>query len=315
LCADDSVLKDIKLGWQSAIAASQKYTTFEKTCRTELPNGSTDLPPGSVYTARWLVKKQGSKFVVGASNHGTDRDAKQIASALRVFDGNHEFDARVAEAVEREFSRQQPWIMSNIKQIGSSAHQLPTSHRNLAEVGLVFGNSIVCLSYLFPDNEHIQVDTLTSQSEDGRRIWRLEWSIIPEKKPKDLRTPGITKGILWLDPAKSFLPVRSEIGDPGSWWIKDKFTYRASLDSFYCEKTETDYELVIDGKTFTCFVKTQLTALSDSPVLDDVFTFEYYGLTEPEIVGPSRFPWYLIIIGLLVVVGAVIAKRYVKRSE
>ncbi|MDP1561338.1 MAG: hypothetical protein Q8M16_08075 [Pirellulaceae bacterium] len=305
--ADEAVLKEIKLGWQSAIAASQRCTTFDIVVRTQLPDGSS-------YSSRRLVQKQGSKFVVGVSTNGTDRDADHRSATLRVYDGNHEAVAEVSEVVEQGFSRQQPWIMSDFKQIGTSAHQVPNSFRNLSEVGLRFGNSTVCLSYLFPDNDHIRVDKLTSESVAGRSIWRLEWSIVPEKKPKDIRTPSITNGILWLDPTRSYLPIRSEIGNPKTFWIKDKFTYRANLDSYYCEKVEAHYDSFSDGKTTSYFIQTQLNALSDNPISDEVFTFGHYGLAEPEIVGPSKFPWYLIIIGLLVVVGGVIARRYVNRS-
>ncbi len=307
LWADETVLKEIKLGWQSAIAASQRCTTFDIVVRTQTADGSS-------YSSRRLVQKQGSKFVVGVSTNGTDRDADHRSSSLRVFDGNDEAYAEVSEAVEQEFSNQQPWILANFDQIGSSAHQPPASFRNLAEVGLRFGNSTVCLSYLFPDNEHIRVDKLTSESEDGRQIWRLEWSIDPEKKPKDIRTPGITNGILWLDPTRSYLPIRSEIGNPKNWWIKDKFTYRPNLDSYYCEKVETQYDSFRDGTTRTHFIQTQLNALSDNPLPNEIFTFKHYGLPQPEIVRPSKFPWYLIIIGLLVVVGGLIARRYVNRS-
>lgn len=100
----------------------------------------------------------------------------------------------------------------------------------------------------------------------------------------------------------------------GLWSIKDRFTYRSNLGSYYCEKIETQYDFFADGKTETCYIDTELKQLSDAPIPAEVFTFGHYGLKQPEVVRQSQFPWYLIIIGLLLIFGTVIVRRYVNRS-
>lgn len=304
LRADEAVLKEIRLGWQAAIAASQKCTTFEKVVRTRMADGSSSRD-------RYLLLKQGSKFVVGTSNHGNVQDSKQKNGTLQVFDGHQEALAVLDDAVDQAFSHQQPWILSGFNRTGTPARQRPLRHFD--EVGLVFGNSVVRLGHLFPDHEYISVDKLTSELEAGRKIWKLEWSIPAGKKPAEIRL-GVTNGILWLDSEKSYLPIRSELVAVGQWSIKDKFTYRPNLGSYYCEKTETQYDFFADGKTETVYIDTELKQLSDAPIPAEVFTFGHYGLKQPEVVRQSQFPWYLIIIGLLLIFGTVIVRRYVDRS-
>jgi hypothetical protein len=99
LRADEAVLKEIRLGWQAAIAASQQCTTFEKVVRTRMADGSS-------FRARYLVLKQGSKFVVGTSNHGNVQDLKQKRGTLQVFDGHQESLAVLDDAVDHAFSHQ-----------------------------------------------------------------------------------------------------------------------------------------------------------------------------------------------------------------
>lgn len=212
--ADETILNEIKLGWTSAIASSQKYSSFDSLKRTHLPDGTN-------ISVRCFMQKQGSKFVIGTSENGIVGNPTQKVSTVRVFNGNYSAMAHCADTVEKEFSNQQSWMMREFKETDSLDPGFLPSFRHFSELGLIFANSSVCLSYLFPDNEHIRVDKLTSESDAGRQIWKLEWSIVPEKVPKDLRTPTIKNGILWLDPTQSYLPIRSEIGSPGIWLTKD----------------------------------------------------------------------------------------------
>lgn len=305
---DESVVREISAGWKTAIAASEICNSFESTSQTKID----DRAP---YSFRTVLRKNGNKFMLGISQNGNESDPGRKVSFIRIFNQQYQALATAGTTVDQEFSRQQPWVMTDLKLISEAEAQLIQGMRYMREAGVKFGNCNVCLSYLFPENEHIRVDKLTSETKAGGIIWKMEWSIVLDKLPKDFRTPLIKNGILWLDPGQSYLPVRSEIGDPGVWWIKDSFVYRPNLSSYYCEKISSDYELTPNGERYVVAIQTQLNATSDGQIGDEVFTLSNYGLAEPDIIADNNFPWYLIVLGLIIVVGGYFVQRFVQRNN
>ncbi len=97
--------------------------------------------------------------------------------------------------------------------------------------------------------------------------------------------------------------------------ITEEYQYRSNWDSFYAWNIKCKYHTNLE-KNEVLLLELNVTAVSDQPVPDEVFTLSHYGLTEPEIVNPrNKFPWYLIIICLALVVVGVVARRHLNRRN
>jgi len=307
--ADDAILQEIKAGWRQAFDAAKRITSME--CKVE----TIELDKTS-WVDRYSIRTKGDKLFFGTSSTGTDFASDKPFSMIRIFNGKYQAFAQLPTVFDTEFSEAAGWTMSAFEVRSEPNWMLRGSAAFIYDAGV----RISCsggLGYFDFDKDHWRVDKLEKVNERGQELWKLHWTVLHEKtrSQPQINPSNFGQGIFWLDPEQSYLPVRSELFDDSKYLMVEEYHYRPNWGSFYAWKIKMTYYPDREKGDFRT-IETNVDFVSDQPVPDEVFKLAYYGLAEPEIVKPVRtFPWYLIVIGLAMIVVGVVVRRQLNRNQ
>ncbi len=307
---DQEILDKISAGWQAAFQASRAISTFEVKKKIQRSNQDG-------WTERWFFQTKGLNFVQSVSQSGTEHNPKVPYSFIRMFNGNYSAAIGSQSRVTGPFNSDTLWGMSDLVMGPNPDNRSLEMLRTAAEAGVYLSNA-PCLSFFLPQQEHISIDNLSVEIESGRELIRMEFrTILDRVDGKKYMKPKPPKGVFWLDPKTSYLPVRFELPLNTQFSSVDQFEYQANGDSFYVKKIVSDLSFFReDGTKSTWLVESEVTIFSDEVPSDEVFRLSHYGLTEPEVVGePRRISWYLIVLGLVIVTGVLVGRRLLTRNE